>query len=148
MQDVEECLMDLSNVVKECHALDDAAIARSYSCRFSEDECIAGNASHMRSGIRIICIDGIEHCLEQCCGEAFGIASNAVLIEQPRSRGKAEGTELCCCAPERHVARESKNYSYCHWHPIGRATSQMADSRRPTSRAPKFRVAHLSGLGA
>ena len=76
VDDVEERLVDLPDVVKECDALDGALVrAHSRSAASREDERVGGDAADVCAGFGVVRVDGVEECLEGGGGDSLGRCS-------------------------------------------------------------------------
>ena len=69
--DVEEGLVNLSDVVKERDVLDDFSHMLVEVHRVGEYEGVGGDAAHMSAGVGIVGVDGIQECLHIRGGESL-----------------------------------------------------------------------------
>ena len=73
VDDVEERLVDLADVVKERDALDARCTrARRELGGVGEDERVGGDAAHVRAGLGVVRVDGVEQRFECGGGETLG----------------------------------------------------------------------------
>ena len=90
VDDIEQRLMDLSDVVEEGDALDAALFGRRQVRRIREDERVARDASHMGAGLAVVRIDGVEERLEQGGRQAFGAFTSLVLVQRDGGSGRTK----------------------------------------------------------
>src|SRR5215207_8296953 len=82
VNDVEERFVDLSDVMKERHALDALALVLREIGGLAENERVGGDAAHMGPRFRVVGVDRVEDGL-QCGGsEALGSASGLLAADQ------------------------------------------------------------------
>ena len=91
VDDVEERLVDLSDVVKERDPLDGLALAAVESRCVGDDEGVRRDAAHVRAGLRVVRVDGVEECLERGAGETLGGSPGAELADDDCARSGAGG---------------------------------------------------------
>jgi len=91
VNDVEERLVDLSDVVEECHALDIPALAFFEARGVGDDQSVRGDAADVGAGLRVVRVDRIEQRLEGRGGEALGRASLPVFTDEGRHDGGGSG---------------------------------------------------------
>lgn len=77
VDDVEECLVDLSDVVEEGDAFDRATFVIGEAGRVGDDERVGRHATNVRTGLRVVRVDRVEECLEGRRGESLGGATRA-----------------------------------------------------------------------
>jgi len=92
LHDVGYCLIDFPDVMKERNTLNPVLhsfVEISGACK---SQCILRNASNVRAGLRIVCINGIEERLETGGAESF--ESNAlttlIVVEHARRSSRNE----------------------------------------------------------
>ena len=88
---VEQGLVDLADVVEERHALDAVALMLLQPGRLGQHQREARDAAHVRAGLRIGRVDGVEQRLEQRGGEALRLAARASLARDERGRAGGAG---------------------------------------------------------
>ena len=91
VHDVEERLVNFSNVVKECHALDTPDEAALEVRGPSERHAVRGDAAHVRASLRVIRIDGVEQRLERCGGKTPRPLRLTALVKDESADAGAEG---------------------------------------------------------
>jgi len=93
MDDVEQGLMDLSDIVKERDALDRALATIVESRGVGDDERAGCHAAHVHTGFRIVRLDRVEQCLERRGREPLDgllAASRTEMVGDRTARDHAE----------------------------------------------------------
>jgi hypothetical protein len=94
VHDIEECFVDLTNVVEEGNALDAANGGFIEARGASERHAVGGDATDVCARDGIVGIDGIEQRFECRRGESRGAFGLAVLSNEDRADADA-GEEAC-----------------------------------------------------
>ncbi len=89
VDDVEERLVNLSDVVKERDPLERAQLAVPQAGGVAKDQRVAGDSPDMLPGLMVIGLDGIEECLERGRRESLGALPASAL--QTPERAADEG---------------------------------------------------------
>jgi hypothetical protein len=91
VHDVEQRLVNLAYVVEQGDALDAADGGLIEVCRAREGHAVRGDTADVRTGHRVIRIDGVEQRLERRGGEAPGSLRLAALSNEECADPGAEG---------------------------------------------------------
>jgi hypothetical protein len=91
VDDVEERGVDLPDVVEEGDALDRAPRAFIEARGSREHERIRRDAPHVRAGLAIVGVDGVDECFERGSGDALGEAAIARPVAENESTREGAG---------------------------------------------------------
>ena len=91
VDDVEECFVNLADVVEERDAFDVAALMRVEARGVGEDQRVLGDAAYVRAGFGIVRVDGVEQGLESRGGESLRGRTSAAFQDVQRARADAGG---------------------------------------------------------
>lgn len=85
VDDVEQRLVDLSDVVEQCDALDGATFAAAQTGSAGDDEGVGRDAADVRAGLCVIRVYRVQQRLQRRCCEALGRASRSALVDDDRA---------------------------------------------------------------
>jgi hypothetical protein len=89
VDDVEQCFVNLADIVEESDALDAAALVIVQLGGVGEDERVCGDTADVRTGSRIVGVDGIQERLESGGSESFGGVTASALEDIERAGGES-----------------------------------------------------------
>jgi len=114
VNDVEQRLVDLSNVVKQRDSFDGGLLVRIEIGGVREDERITRDAAHVAAGFGVVRIDGAEERLQDGGGESFcGKAVMALAHEEHAGGGSRRELEHSALEGFRHDPGTRKKRTTC-----------------------------------
>jgi len=86
VKNVGEGTVQFSDIVKERDTLDTVQPMLIQAGCLAEDERIAGDASHVRAGFGVVCINRIEECLQRRSAQSLGLRTQGVFADHESGR--------------------------------------------------------------
>src|SRR6185437_11696791 len=89
---VEESFVNLSDVVEQGHALDEACLVLITAHRVRQNERISRDAAHVSTGNGVVCVNRVQQRLERCGTESLEFRERIVPFARRHGGGRNGST--------------------------------------------------------